>query len=455
MTSDSPQLQVFVVDDSVIYRRILCDVIKTMNDVEIVGTAENGKVALEKLQTTPADLVLLDVEMPVMNGLETLNQIRAHFPRMGVVMVSALNQYNADVTIQALQAGAYDFIPKPDQGNASTNREELRYRLQPIFRHFDIRKHARVQRPASGRKAEPLPGRRPMTEKPTVASGEQPPSASEPAALPTPKHLPIEIPRPAAAGIGAASSPTATPSVSRSIGSPAVPPPPPRDVRPPLSQKPPSIPDKPPAPQPRPRVPGAFRKVDVLAIGVSTGGPSALADLLPTLPANLGVPIVIVQHMPPLFTASLAASLDRQCAFKVKEAVDGEPVLPDVAYLAPGGRHMVLAPPKPGEFHPTVRLTDDPPVNSCRPAVDILFQSLAQVYTKNVLSVVLTGMGRDGTDGVARLKQTPNACYCIAQSEGTCVVYGMPRSVVEANLADEVLDLDQIGARIHSMVRGK
>ncbi len=198
------------------------------------------------------------------------------------------------------------------------------------------------------------------------------------------------------------------------------------------------------------------RKIELIAIGVSTGGPNALADLIPLLPPDLGVPLLIVQHMPEFMTASLAQSLNKKSALEVREAVDGEEVMPNIAYIASGGRHMtVIAERSNGVVlgKRLIRFTADPPVNSCRPSVDVLFYSLAKVCSGRVLALIMTGMGNDGTEGVRALKE--KNCYCISQSEETCVVYGMPRAVVEAGLCDERTPLGNMANRILELVRGE
>lgn len=189
--------------------------------------------------------------------------------------------------------------------------------------------------------------------------------------------------------------------------------------------------------------PAPFRGAAVVAIGVSTGGPSALSRLLPKLPASFPTPIVIVQHMPPVFTKSLAEDLNRNCRLTVKEAVDGEPLVAGVAYIAPGGRQMKLAGKAVAS---SIVITDDPPERSCRPSVDYLFRSVAETYAGQTLAVILTGMGDDGTAGCRVLKR--HGAQVAAQDQASCVVYGMPRQVVEAGLADVVCPL----AEMHDVI---
>jgi len=194
----------------------------------------------------------------------------------------------------------------------------------------------------------------------------------------------------------------------------------------------------------------AFAKPEVVLIGVSTGGPNALARILPEIPGNIGVPLLIVQHMPPVFTQSLAESLSPKCAVRVRESSDGEMIEPNIAYIAPGGRHMRLVTGLEGRK--MVQITDDPPENNCKPAVDYLFRSVANNFPGRAMAVILTGMGSDGVLGLRLLKRHP--CYVIAQDEATCVVFGMPKAAVEAGVTDSVLPLEAIAARITSTVRG-
>lgn len=197
------------------------------------------------------------------------------------------------------------------------------------------------------------------------------------------------------------------------------------------------------------KIPDRF---SVLAVGVSTGGPNALTEFVPKLPPDLGVPILLVQHMPQSFTRVLAESLDAKSPLPVREAVHGEPVEANTVYLAPGGQHMVVERKAAGNgMRPCIALNSAPPRNSCRPSVDVLFESVAEVYAGHILAVVMTGMGNDGRDGVARMKQ--DGCYCLSQSADTCVVYGMPRAVDEAGLSDERVPLSVLAARVAALVR--
>lgn len=366
-------IKVMIVDDTITYRTILKNIVEGMPNTEVVATAANGKIALSKLLETPADLVLLDIEMPEMDGLETLQHIKSLYPGMGVVMVSGMNRSSADITIRALEMGALDFIPKPEGDSLKQSSQALQNQLGEVFQHFDtLQRNKKIR---------------------TISS------------------ISSIIKKPEATSIR--TSAVSNPSISA------------------------------PLPATKPMM-TSLRKVDVIAMGSSTGGPGALAELLPLLPGNLGVPILLVQHMPPVFTASLASNLNKKCALTVKEAEDKEQVMANTVYIAPGGRHMTVKRNKDLEVH--IVLTDDAPEHSCRPAVDVLFRSIADVYNKNILSVILTGMGSDGALGVKALKQA--GCYSLTQSEKSCVVYGMPQAVVKLQLSDEAVDIDAMAARI-------
>jgi two-component system chemotaxis response regulator CheB len=369
---------VLIVDDTIVYRRILSEVVESLGDVVLMGTAPHGRLALSKLEQNPVDLVLLDVEMPEMNGLETLKEIRRLHPATSVVMISGTNMSSAEVTLRCLEQGAIDFLRKPEGSDADASRNELRDKLRPLLRHVQTRMN--LQR---GTGAAPAPA---------------------PAAMPT---------RP---------SPPAAPEISQ-------------------------------APKP-PRLAAVPTQFDIVGIGVSTGGPNALAEVIPRLPADFPVPILMVQHMPPLFTASLAEHLDQRSKLAVREARDGEPILPGTVLIAPGGKHMVVrrfVEAETGLSTAVVGLNENPPENSCRPSVDVLFRSLAAQYDGNMLAVIMTGMGSDGCEGVRAMKR--RGCLCLAQTEATCVVYGMPLAVDEAGLSDEKVPLERLADRVTYLVK--
>ncbi len=371
-------LKVLVVDDTILFRRLLSEAISAIDGAEVVGTAANGRVALTRMHELKPDLVTLDIEMPGMDGLQVLDEMKKEKLSCGVIVVSALTQRGGKLTISALEKGAFDFVTKPAAASIDESRQLLIKSLSPLVGAFR-RKHE-IRSLLSTSAKTPAPSA-PVVEK----TGGKPVSPEESAKIET---------RP-------------TPIVSSG----------------------------------KPRM---------VLIGVSTGGPNALNQMLPMLPASIGAPIFIVQHMPPLFTKPLADGLNDRCRLKVQEAEHGETARNDHIYIAPGGRHLALKSVGNGRIQ--LEITDDPPENNCRPAVDYLFRSAAVNFPGQAMSVILTGMGSDGMLGVKQLKQ--HGCFSIAQDEASCVVYGMPKAVVDAGLADLVLPLDAIAAKISSTLRG-
>jgi two-component system chemotaxis response regulator CheB len=358
-------LRTLIVDDTVTYRKILSDILKGVQEIEVVGTAPSGVIALKKIPQENVQLVFLDVHMPEMDGVETLKRIKTDFPGAMVVMISGISTRSADTTIEALQLGAIDFIRKPDGNDMDVNRAQLTNDILSVLKLIKLKHFISGDKNASG----------PTVKIASVVNG--------------------------------------------------------KTIRPDMVS---------PAP------PKTF---GVCVIGVSTGGPEALSKLVPAFKGPFPVPLLCVQHMPPMFTKSLAESQARKSRFPVEEAVDNEEVRPGMLYIAPGGRHMVVR-KKDGKA--VIGINDEPPVNSCRPSVDVLFRSIAEVYRPaGVLSVVLTGMGSDGCNGVRALKRY--GCYCITQSEQSCVVYGMPRAVDEAGLSDKSLPLEAIPEHIETLLK--
>lgn len=348
-----------VVDDSVVVRRLVSDVLASDPDIEVAGTASNGKLALARLDQLNPDVVTMDVEMPEMDGLATLRELRRTRPRLPVIMFSTLTERGASATLDALSLGANDYVTKPTgmQGTEAAARW-LRGELLPRVRLLGGREHPRAAAPA--------------------------PAALRPVVL-----------RPARPAAG-------------------------------------------------------FQHVTAVTIGVSTGGPQALARLMPDILADFPVPILIVQHMPPLFTRLLADRLNNGSRIRVREAGPGMLVEPGVAYIAPGDWHMEVERDRSG----AVRLTthQGPPENSCRPAVDVLFRSVAEVYAAGALAVVLTGMGQDGLRGGERIVDAGGRL--IAQDKETSVVWGMPGFVANAGLAERVVPLGDMAGEIVRRVKG-
>jgi two-component system chemotaxis response regulator CheB len=350
------KIRVLVVDDSTVIRRLLTDALTADDTLEVVGAAPNGRIALAKIPQINPDLVTLDIEMPEMDGLATLQAIRKLYPRLPVIMFSTLTQKGAVATLNALSAGASDYVTKPaNVGSVTAAIQKVRDDLIPKIRT--------------------LCGR---------SIGEQP----------------------------ATIAPVRRPDSTTQAGRPCI----------------------------------HRASVGIIAIGVSTGGPNALTDIFRQLPADLPVPIVIVQHMPPVFTRYLADRLSHVSAVPVCESRAGELLEPGRAWLAPGDFHLTLARSPLGVV---TRLNQGPPENSCRPAVDVLFRSVAEVYGPATLAIVLTGMGYDGCRGSEAIRDAGGRV--IAQDEATSVVWGMPGAVARAGLAEELLPLDQIAQRLTSL----
>jgi two-component system chemotaxis response regulator CheB len=349
------KIRVFLVDDASVVRRLVTNALNRDPELEVVGTAADGQMALARLAEVQPDVVLLDLEMPVLDGLQTLVALRKTHPRLPVIMFSRHTQRGVEATVHALTLGADDYVPKPGDGlDVSSCVEEL---LIPKIK---------------------LLGRRV--------------GAAAEAGTPT-------VGVPASAGVR-----------TRALDRP--------------------------------------QRVEVLAVGASTGGPNALAELLPTFPPNWSIPLLVVQHMPADFTTRLAERLTEKSRLRVREGVAGEPVSAAQVWIAPGGYHLLLR--REGG---TVRLAlnQEPPVNSCRPAVDVLFRSAAEVYGPGVLAVVLTGMGQDGLRGCESVRAAGGRV--LVQDEVSSVVWSMPGAVAQAGLADRVLPLGQLGPEILRCVR--
>ncbi|HEY2253349.1 MAG TPA: chemotaxis response regulator protein-glutamate methylesterase [Planctomycetaceae bacterium] len=353
-----PRIRVLIVDDAVVFRRLVSEELSNDPALEVVGTAANGRIALARMLQVAPDVVILDVEMPEMDGLATLKELRKTRPRLPVIMFSALTERGAEATLDALALGATDYFTKPSNlGGLDASLQVIREQLIPQIKALC---------------APHSPD--------TQGAGHKAPGAPAPA-----------------------------------LGAP-----------------------------PRPPVAGPIPgPVQVLAIGASTGGPNALAEVFRGLRADFPVPIVIVQHMPPMFTRFLAQRLSAEYAIPVQEAVPGAVLEPGKAWIAPGDYHMIVA--RDGS-QVRMQLQQEPPENSCRPAVDVLLRSVAQAYGPNSLTVILTGMGQDGLRGCEFVSEAGGRI--LAQDEATSVVWGMPGSVARAGLADRVLPISLIADEI-------
>jgi len=345
-----PKIRVLIVDDSVVIRRLLTDSLAGDPDLEVVGTAADGKIALAKITQVNPDIITLDMEMPVMDGLETLTAIRKIYPKLPVIMFSTLTARGAAATLDALARGASDYVTKPaNVGSVTVAVQRIREELVPKIKGL-------CRRPAD---IVSCPVIRKLT------------------------------------GVIAAAS----------------------------------------------------ASIDVLAIGVSTGGPNALAALLPGLTAQFPVPVVIVQHMPPMFTRLLAERISAVSNLRAREGEAGALLAAGEAWVAPGDSHMEVERTAGGV---KLRLHDGPPENSCRPAVDVLFRSVAKVFGNRSLAVVLTGMGQDGLIGCQFIREAGG--QVLAQDEASSVVWGMPGAVSQAGLAEKVLPLNELAGEINRRI---
>ena len=366
MINDRP-LRILIVDDTIVYRKIVTDVLSNLPDVEVVGSAHNGKAAITKITSLKPDLLTLDIEMPEMNGLEVLEYIKDKGIDVGAVMLSTLTHEGGEMTMKALDLGAFDFILKPQEGSMAENTEALKKTIVPILKAFARRNE--IKHLLKGKIS--------------------------------PKEGDIENKR--------SSESDQVVHLMHAVSS------------------------------------RLRQKSEIVAIGISTGGPKALAQMMPSLPSNLGVPILIVQHMPPMFTMSLAKSLDSKCSFDVREAKDGEPVVSNVALIAPGGKQMKIMAGGDGKSR-VIKITDDPSENNCKPSVDYLFRSIAHHYVGRATGVIMTGMGSDGFLGLQLMKKSGSTI--IAQNGETSVVYGMPKGPIDAGIVDIIAPLDMIASEI-------
>jgi two-component system, chemotaxis family, protein-glutamate methylesterase/glutaminase len=357
-------LRVLVVDDSALYRKVVRSVLEELPNVDVIGQAQNGRLALDRIIADRPDVITLDMEMPELDGLGLLRELKQRSISVLAIMISSLTAAGAQATSQALQLGAFDFVLKPTSPDLAANAQQLRVDLTPRIEACRVARRAKLA----------VPGSPPAT---AIAQAAQRLASLAPA--------------------------TRMPSSAASLGS----------------------------------------TPEIIGIGVSTGGPVALNKLLPLLSPQTP-PLVIVQHMPPIFTKTLADDLNRRCRLEVVEGRHGMTVQQGRAILAPGGKQMRIARDERRTF---VQVTDDPPERNCRPAVDYLFRSIADEYGAKAWGAILTGMGDDGTLGCRAMKQRGAAIF--AQDEATCVVYGMPRAVAEAGLVDVVGPLELIASRIN------
>jgi len=431
------KLKVLVVDDTVFYRQLLSKLIEEMPDIVLMGVASNGKIALKKIELSPPDLVLMDMAMPEMDGLEALEKIKAEHPDVDVIMVSGVDREDAALTVKALERGALDFISKPKFASTDASVESLRAELTPLIALARTIKYSRearmvsLDKPSASHIDQPIttdsdtsalrpPSREPLTNQEKEESIPAKRSVPEKRSIPEKRSVPAKR-----------SSVPAQLHSSVSIESKLYRPPCPAPISVAVKRQ------------------RAMGRIEVVAIGISTGGPNTLKKIIPRICKELPVPILAVQHMPPMFTASLAESLNRISSITVVEGRAEQTLERGIMYIAPGGRHMVVR--KGADSVIKLGMVDTEPVHNCRPAVDVLFRSIAMVFGGNVLTVILTGMGHDGVSGVAAIRRKGG--YSLVQDEKSSVVWGMPGAVVEAGEADEIHAEEQIADRIVELVK--
>lgn len=491
--------RVLVVDDSAFMRKIVSDLIERDVSFSVVDTAKNGREAVEKVRKIKPDIVTMDVEMPEMNGLESLQHIMNEYP-LPVIMLSGINEEGMRETIMALEAGAFDFIRKPSVSNS----QDIEGVGEALLRQLHAAVHDSAWRKD---KPSPIAAAQAVVEAPTTPEQQQEEAPEAPARRQEERSF--EIPRPKSdpsvpesrprkdASSGETSGPVQRNAVPVSKPKPSATPPaavPPSSSRPttaredkkedkkiaatrtpipadkPQPRVEPAAPaSKPAASTPKSQVPerkiperqavppasgtrasGGDHIDQIVAVGCSTGGPRALKELLENIPASFPAPIVIVQHMPPKFTHSLAQRLNTLSPLEVVEAQHGMALRKGTAYIAPGGQHLIVKRSGSGQY--AIELSDAPPQNGHKPSVGAMFDSLLPMNEIRRHAVIMTGMGSDGAKEMKKLYDS-GVSTTIAESEETCVVYGMPRSAAELNCVMHLLPLPQIATKLNQVVK--
>ncbi len=353
------KIKVLVVDDSALMRKIISDIINEQAEMEVIDTAKNGEELLVKISRYTPDVITLDIEMPKMNGKETLKQLKRTNINIPVIMLSSISKAGIESTMECLELGAFDFIAKPS-GVISLDLNKVKDELVEKIKLAFMQKKSKTTL---------------TSERILIAN----------------KEITRRI----------------TTRVENVQG----------------------------------------RNIEAVVIGASTGGPKALYQVITALPSDIGVPVLVVQHMPVGFTKAFAERLNLNSKIKVIEASDGDNVEKNIVYIAPGGYHMEIGSGK------KIHLNTEPTIWGVRPAVDKLFISATKVYGAHLLSVILTGMGRDGAKGTAAIKD--NGGITMAEHESTCVIYGMPKAAFETGKVDEIVPLPNVAREIKKFVMGR
>lgn len=412
--------KILVVDDSALMRRIICDIINADSDFRVIDVSADGEDAYNKIKKTPYDLVVLDMVLPKLTGLELLEKLNKENQDINAVLISSSLKEDADSTMKAMEYGALDFVVKPIRSSGETREIFGKQLLEALHNVTKSRAFKQVvQRGGTSdntrsiedshrKTAERMAGVRTRLAEAKQGIGNA--------------HTNTESNKESVVSRMSGTVSTSTQSSIQSSGSKAT----------------------------TPSGTGVRTK-KLIALACSTGGPQALHTFVPMLPANLSVPLVLVQHMPEGFTASLAARLNQISSISVKEAEDGEYFKPGVVYITPGGKHMKIC--EDASRAAYCQLDDGPPVNSLKPCADVMYQSLTKSSFDEIICVVLTGMGADGSEGIRYLNQYKKT-YVISQEASTCVVYGMPKAVEQGGLSDEVAPLKSVANSIVKKLGG-
>ena len=378
-----------MVDDSAFFRRRVTEILESNSQIKVIGSANDGRQAVEQAKSLRPDVITMDIEMPVMNGIDAVREIMRDAP-CPILMFSSLTHEGATATLNALEAGAADFLPKKFE-DVARNREEAVKTLQD--RVIAIAAKPSIRRRPPARTTSPTPPPRSIAPRESTRSrafGDRTSTRSTIAREPASREAP------------STAAPVATERLTIN------------------------------------------RAYQVLAIGTSTGGPVALQKILTQLPQNFPYPIVMVQHMPAAFTKAFSQRLDGLCKIRVREAEDGDNLQPGVAYLAPGGKQMLVE-GRAGAARLRIR-EDNSGRITYKPSVDLTFASLSKAYGGKVLGVILTGMGADGREGARMLKEQGATIW--AQDEASCVVYGMPQAVASAGISTRSVSLNQMASAL-------
>jgi two-component system, chemotaxis family, protein-glutamate methylesterase/glutaminase len=396
--------RVLIVDDSAFVRKALTTMLQGESDIEIVGLASNGQEAVDKTIELKPDIITMDIEMPVMNGIEALKIIMDKSPTP-VLMISSLTTEGAAATIEAMSIGAVDFIPKQSTLTVQqTMKDELLSKVRAIAQNQSLK--SRLSRTQQLLNSLSFRSSKSSSSQPTESKSSDAQSIER-------LSLQERIARRRESLKTDGSDPSPQPDMPSSSAKPLA------EVRVTGRKRPAN---------------GAMK---VIVLGVSTGGPLALHQVIPRLPADIPVGMLIVQHMPAHFTKSLADRLNSLSHVRVREAQDGDVLEPGLVLIAPGGFHLKI-----GRDHRTVQVTSEPSSTLHRPSVDVTVESVLESFGGNALGVIMTGMGRDGCAGLKKLHEKGG--YIIAQDEESCVVYGMPKAVVDEGIADEVVPLEHL-----------